>query len=222
MEPRPAQTDGKRRGVLARLRPVEQEPESSVDSLLHAVKASNPKADVKLIERAYQYAAESHRDQFRASGERFIEHPLEVARILADLNMDTTTIVAALLHDVVEDTPLSIEEIEKEFGEETSHIIDGVTKLDKVTFQSKEAHQAETIRKMIIAMARDIRVLLIKLADRLHNMRTVGHLSRDTQELKARETLEIYAPLAHRLGIHQIKWQLEDLSFATLHPKQFD
>ena len=222
MEPRPTQTDGKRRGVLARLRPVEQEPESGVDSLLHAVKATNPKADLKLIERAYEYAAESHRDQFRASGERFIEHPLEVARILADLNMDTTTIVAALLHDVVEDTPLTIKEIEKEFGEETSHIIDGVTKLDKVTFQSKEAHQAETIRKMIIAMARDIRVLLIKLADRLHNMRTVGHLSRDTQELKARETLEIYAPLAHRLGIHQIKWQLEDLSFATLHPKQFD
>ncbi|HEV2685070.1 MAG TPA: bifunctional (p)ppGpp synthetase/guanosine-3',5'-bis(diphosphate) 3'-pyrophosphohydrolase, partial [Actinomycetota bacterium] len=208
--------------MLARLRPVEQEPESGVDSLLHAVKATNPKADLKLIERAYDYAAESHREQFRASGERFIEHPLEVARILADLNMDTTTIVAALLHDVVEDTPLSIEEIETEFGEETAHIIDGVTKLDKVTFQSKEAHQAETIRKMIIAMARDIRVLLIKLADRLHNMRTVGHLSRDTQELKARETLEIYAPLAHRLGIHQIKWQLEDLSFATLHPKQFD
>ena len=208
--------------MLARLRPVEQEPGSGVDSLVHAVKATNPKADLKLIERAYEYAAESHRDQFRASGERFIEHPLEVARILADLNMDTTTIVAALLHDVVEDTPLSIEEIETEFGEETAHIIDGVTKLDKVTFQSKEAHQAETIRKMIIAMARDIRVLLIKLADRLHNMRTVGHLSRDTQELKARETLEIYAPLAHRLGIHQIKWQLEDLSFATLHPKQFD
>jgi GTP pyrophosphokinase len=222
MEPRPTPHDGKRRGVLARLRPVEPEPESGVESLLHGVKASNPKADLKLIERAYQYAAESHHDQFRASGERFIEHPLEVARILADLNMDTTTIVAALLHDVVEDTPLSNEEIEKEFGEETAHIIDGVTKLDKVTFQSKEAHQAETIRKMIIAMARDIRVLLIKLADRLHNMRTVGHLSRDTQELKARETLEIYAPLAHRLGIHQIKWQLEDLSFATLHPKQFD
>jgi guanosine-3',5'-bis(diphosphate) 3'-pyrophosphohydrolase len=222
MEPRPTLHDGKRRGVLARLRPVDPEPESGVESLLYGVKASNPKADLKLIERAYHYAAESHRDQFRASGERFIEHPLEVARILADLNMDTTTIVAALLHDVVEDTPLSIEEIEKEFGEETAHIVEGVTKLDKVTFQSKEAHQAETIRKMIIAMARDIRVLLIKLADRLHNMRTVGHLSRDTQELKARETLEIYAPLAHRLGIHQIKWQLEDLSFATLHPKQFD
>ena len=222
MEPRPTQPESKRRGVLARLRPVDPEPESGVDSLIHAVKTANPKADVRLIERAYDYAAESHREQYRASGERFIEHPLEVARILADLNMDTTTIVAALLHDVVEDTPLSIDDIQNEFGEETAHIIDGVTKLDKVTFQSKEAHQAETIRKMIIAMARDIRVLLIKLADRLHNMRTVGHLSRDTQELKARETLEIYAPLAHRLGIHQIKWQLEDLSFATLHPKQFD
>jgi guanosine-3',5'-bis(diphosphate) 3'-pyrophosphohydrolase len=222
MEPRPTQHDGRRRGVLSRLRPVDPEPESGLDSLLYAVKATNPKADLKLIERAYGYAAESHRDQYRASGERFIEHPLEVAKILADMNMDTTTIVASLLHDVVEDTPLSIEDIEREFGEETAHIIDGVTKLDKVTFQSKEAHQAETIRKMIIAMARDIRVLLIKLADRLHNMRTVGHLSRDTQELKARETLEIYAPLAHRLGIHQIKWQLEDLSFATLHPKQFD
>ncbi|MGZ4120144.1 MAG: RelA/SpoT family protein [Actinomycetota bacterium] len=222
MEARPTQQDARRRGVLSRLRPVASEPESGVESLLHAVKNSNPKADLKLIERAYEFAAESHREQFRASGERFIEHPLEVAKILADLSMDTTTIVAALLHDVVEDTPLSIEDIEREFGAETAHIIDGVTKLDKVTFQSREAHQAETIRKMIIAMARDIRVLLIKLADRLHNMRTVGHLSRDTQELKARETLEIYAPLAHRLGIHQIKWQLEDLSFATLHPKQFD
>src|SRR6266568_5962684 len=151
MEPRPTPQDGRRRGVLARLRPIDPEPESGLETLLHAVKTSNPKADVKLVERAYDYAAESHRDQFRASGERFIEHPLEVAMILADLNMDTTTIVAALLHDVVEDTPLSIEEIEREFGEETAHIIDGVTKLDKVTFQSKEAHQAETIRKMIIA-----------------------------------------------------------------------
>jgi guanosine-3',5'-bis(diphosphate) 3'-pyrophosphohydrolase len=221
MEARPTPQEGRRRGVLSRLRPVET-PESGFESLIHTVKASNPKADLKVIERAYEYAADSHRDQFRASGERFIEHPLEVARILADLSMDTTTIVSALLHDVVEDTPLSIEDIEREFGTEVAHITDGVTKLDKVTFQSKEAHQAETIRKMIIAMARDIRVLLIKLADRLHNMRTVGHLSRDTQELKARETLEIYAPLAHRLGIHQIKWQLEDLSFATLHPKQFD
>src|ERR1041384_2062589 len=222
MEARPGPADHKRRGVLSRLRPVEAEPATKLDALLRAVKANNPKADVKLIEHAYEYAAEHHADQYRASGERFIEHPLEVAAILADMNMDTTTIVAALLHDVVEDTDITVEDVEREFGEETAGIVDGVTKLDKVTFQSKEAHQAETIRKMIIAMARDIRVLLIKLADRLHNMRTVGHLSRDTQELKARETLDIYAPLAHRLGIHQVKWQLEDLSFATLHPKQFD
>jgi GTP pyrophosphokinase len=218
-----APSDGKRRGVLARLRPVESAAEASgPDALLRAVKASNPKADLKLVERAYGYAADSHREQFRASGEQFIEHPLEVAMILTDLNLDTTTIVAALLHDVVEDTALSMEDIEREFGTHVAQIVDGVTKLDKIQFRSKEEHQAETIRKMIIAMARDIRVLLIKLADRLHNMRTVGHLTRDTQELKARETLEIYAPLAHRLGIHQIKWQLEDLSFATLHPKQFD
>ncbi len=222
MESRAGQSDGRRRGVLARLRPIDPPPQAKVEALLRAVKASNPRADVRLLERAYRFADDSHRDQFRASGERFIEHPLEVALILADLNLDTTTIVSALLHDVVEDTDIGLEDIEDAFGEEVRHIIDGVTKLDKVTFQSKEAHQAETIRKMIIAMARDIRVLLIKLADRLHNMRTVGHLSRDTQEAKARETLEIYAPLAHRLGIHQIKWQLEDLSFATLHPKQFD
>lgn len=221
MEPGPA--DHKRRGVLSRLRPV-PEPEVSdrVEVLLRKVKEVNPRADLKLIERAYLFAEESHRNQYRASGEEFIEHPLEVAMILADLNLDTTTLVASLLHDVVEDTPLSLEDIDREFGEETRHLIDGVTKLDKLTFTSKEAHQAETIRKMIIAMARDIRVLLIKLADRLHNMRTIGHLSRESQEAKARETLEIYAPLAHRLGIHQIKWQLEDLSFATLHAKQFD
>jgi GTP diphosphokinase / guanosine-3',5'-bis(diphosphate) 3'-diphosphatase len=222
MEARPGPADHKRRGVLSRLRPLDTEPGSKLEALLRAVKASNPKADLKLIERAYGYAASSHEGQYRASGEGFIEHPLEVATILADMNLDTATIVAALLHDVVEDTDLTVDDITTEFGEEVAHIVDGVTKLDKVTFQTKEAHQAETIRKMIIAMARDIRVLLIKLADRLHNMRTVGHLSRDTQEKKARETIDIYAPLAHRLGIHQVKWQLEDLSFATLHPKQFD
>ncbi|HVL33181.1 MAG TPA: bifunctional (p)ppGpp synthetase/guanosine-3',5'-bis(diphosphate) 3'-pyrophosphohydrolase, partial [Actinomycetota bacterium] len=223
MEQEVTAPDQKRRGVLSRLRPVgDPEPSNRIEALLKVVRAANPKADLRVIERAYAYAEQSHREQYRASGEQFIEHPLEVARILAELNMDTTTIVASLLHDVVEDTPLSLEDIEREFGEEIRHLIDGVTKLDKITFTSKEAHQAETIRKMIIAMARDIRVLLIKLADRLHNMRTIGHLPRASQEAKAQETLDIYAPLAHRLGIHQIKWQLEDLSFATLHPKQFD
>jgi len=208
--------------VLSRLRPVESAPPTRLDALLAKVHEANPKADLKLIERAYGFAEESHRDQFRASGEHFIEHPLEVALILADLNLDTTTMVSALLHDVVEDTSMSIADIEREYGADVAHIIDGVTKLDKITFRSKEEQQAETLRKMIIAMSKDIRVLLIKLADRLHNMRTIGHLARETQELKARETIEIYAPLAHRLGINQIKWQLEDLSFATLYPKQFD
>ena len=222
MDAHAGQNEGRRRGVLSRLRPVESPPEAKIGALLRAVRAGNPKADLRLIERAYAFAEESHREQYRASGERFIEHPVEVAMILADLRLDTTTIVAALLHDVVEDTEMGLEDIRSRFGEGVAHIIDGVTKLDKLTFTSAEAHQAETIRKMIIAMAKDIRVLLIKLADRLHNMRTVGHLSRDTQERKARETLDVYAPLAHRLGIHQIKWQLEDLSFATLYPKQFE
>jgi GTP pyrophosphokinase len=177
---------------------------------------------LKLIERAYQFAANSHRDQRRASGGEFIEHPLAVAEILADLGLDTTTIVAALLHDTVEDTPLTIDDVEREFGSEVAVIIDGLTKLDKIEFRSKEHAQAENLRKMMIAMARDIRVLLIKLADRLHNMRTIGHLPRDTQEKKATETIEIYSPLAHRLGIHQIKWQLEDLAFGTLHPRRFE
>ncbi|HEX9774967.1 MAG TPA: bifunctional (p)ppGpp synthetase/guanosine-3',5'-bis(diphosphate) 3'-pyrophosphohydrolase [Actinomycetota bacterium] len=221
--PSESKHDVRRRGVLARLRPLDSAHRSpSLEALVRAIKTDSPKVDLKAVERAYAFAERSHADQFRASGERFIEHPLEVARILAGLSMDTTTIVASLLHDVVEDTEIGLEDIEREFGPGVAHIIDGVTKLDKMTFASKEAHQAETIRKMIVAMAKDIRVLLIKLADRLHNMRTVGHLSRATQEAKAQETLDIYAPLAHRLGIHQIKWQLEDLSFATLHPKRFD
>jgi GTP diphosphokinase / guanosine-3',5'-bis(diphosphate) 3'-diphosphatase len=218
----PGIDEGKRRGVLGRLRTVEAAPDAGIEALIRKVRANSPKADAKLIQRAFQFAASSHRDQYRASGGRFIEHPLGVADICADLGLDQVTIVAALLHDVVEDTPLSIDEIEKEFGTEVAQIIDGLTKLDKITFRSREQQQAENLRKMIIAMARDIRVLVIKLADRLHNMRTVGHLPRDKQEAKAVETLEIYAPLAHRLGIHQIKWQLEDLSFATLHPKQFE
>ncbi|MHB8512516.1 MAG: RelA/SpoT family protein [Actinomycetota bacterium] len=212
----------RRRGVLARLRPVDSPADSGYEPLLQAIKQFSPKADLKRIERAYEYAAASHSDQFRKSGEPFIEHPLGVATILAELGMDTTTLVGALLHDVVEDTEFTLEDIEAEFGPEVRLIIDGLTKLDKISFSSREEQQAENLRKMILAMARDIRVILIKLADRLHNMRTIGHLARDKQEVKARETLEVYAPLAHRLGIHQIKWQLEDLSFATLHPKQFD
>jgi GTP diphosphokinase / guanosine-3',5'-bis(diphosphate) 3'-diphosphatase len=218
-----AADDGKqRRGVLARLRPIEPARSAAWENLVRTIKATSPKADLRLIERAYEYAASSHADQFRASGEPFIEHPLGVCDILAELGMDTTTLVSALLHDVVEDTPLSLADIESEFGAEVAQIIDGLTKLDKISFHSREQAQAENLRKMIIAMARDIRVLLIKLADRLHNMRTIGHLPREKQDEKARETLDVFAPLAHRLGIGQIKWQLEDLSFATLHPKRFE
>jgi len=212
----------RRRGVLGRLRTVEPTPSAGFDQLARRVRVASPKADLKLIEKAYEYAAQSHQDQFRASGEQFIEHPLAVAEILADLGLDTVALASALLHDVVEDTPLTLADIEAEFGPQVREIIDGLTKLDKIEFRTREQHQAENLRKMMIAIARDPRVLLIKLADRLHNMRTIAHLPRDKQEMKARETIEIYSPLANRLGIHQIRWQLEDLSFATLYPKQFD
>jgi guanosine-3',5'-bis(diphosphate) 3'-pyrophosphohydrolase len=215
----------RRGGLLSRLPfvsgPSDQAPES-LDSLLRKVRAYNPKADVREVQRAFDFAAESHRGQMRKSGEPFIRHPLGVAHILADLGMDTTTLVAALLHDVVEDTDLSLEDVERDFNPEVARIVDGLTKLDRIEYRTREQEQAENVRKMIVAMARDIRVLIIKLADRLHNMRTLDSLARGKQEEKATETLEIYGPLAHRLGIFQIKWELEDLSFKTLHPKRFE
>jgi GTP pyrophosphokinase len=215
----------RRGGLLSRLPFVSSGGDRgpiSLDGLLKKVGAYIPKASVKEVHRAYEFAAESHRGQVRKSGEPFIRHPLEVAHILADLGMDTATLVAALLHDVVEDTDLSLEVIEREFGDEVARLVDGVTKLDKIRYRSREQEQAENVRKMIVATARDIRVLIVKLADRLHNMRTLEALSRPKQEEKATETLEIYAPLAHRLGIFQIKWELEDLSFKTLHPRRFE
>jgi guanosine-3',5'-bis(diphosphate) 3'-pyrophosphohydrolase len=215
----------RRGGLLSRLPFVSSgapEDAGGVDGLLRKVRAYNPKADVRQVQRAFDFAEESHRGQVRKSGEPFIRHPLGVAHILADMGMDTTTLVSALLHDVVEDTDLSLERIESEFGDEVGAIVDGLTKLDRIEYRTREQEQAENVRKMIVAMARDIRVLIIKLADRLHNMRTLGSLPRTRQEEKATETLEIYAPLAHRLGIFQIKWELEDLSFATLHPKRFE
>src|SRR5207302_4415776 len=157
-------------GLLGRLRPRESGPDGGVDALIRAIKSYNPKADLKQLQRAFAFAETSHREQKRASGEDFIEHPIGVATILADLGMDTTTLVAALLHDVVEDTDLTLEQIEGRFGPQVTRIVDGLTKLDKITFRSREAEQAENVRKMMVAMARDIRVLLIKLADRLHNM----------------------------------------------------
>jgi GTP pyrophosphokinase len=220
-EARPPERRG---GLLARLPFVssERKPAQGVDELLRKVRAYNPKADVREVERAYEFAEESHRGQQRVSGEPFVEHPLGVADILTDLRMDTTTLVAALLHDVVEDTDLTLADINEDFGPEVTAIVDGLTKLDKIEYRSREQEQAENVRKMVVAMAKDIRVLIIKLADRLHNMRTLESLPRNRREAKATETLEIYGPLAHRLGIHQIKWELEDLSFYTLHPKRFE
>jgi GTP diphosphokinase / guanosine-3',5'-bis(diphosphate) 3'-diphosphatase len=215
----------RRGGLLSRLPFVSGGPAAgpqSLDSLLRKVRAYNPKADVRQVQRAFEFAADSHRGQLRKSGEAFIHHPLGVAHILADLGMDTTTLEAALLHDVVEDTDLSVDDIRGEFGDEVAAIVDGLTKLERIEYRSREQAQAENVRKMIVAMARDIRVLIIKLADRLHNMRTLDSLAPPKQEAKAVETLEIYSPLAHRLGIFQIKWELEDLSFRTLHPKRFE
>jgi GTP pyrophosphokinase len=191
-----------------------------LDPLIKTIRAHHPKADVRSVERAYEVAAVCHREQKRRSGDPYITHPLAVATILAELGMNTETICAALLHDTVEDTPYTLAELRSEFGEDVAALVDGVTKLDKVKYG--DSAEAETVRKMVVAMSRDIRVLVIKLADRLHNMRTLRYMPRDKQERKARETLEIYAPLAHRLGMNTVKWELEDLAFATLFPKRYD
>ncbi|HKX33917.1 MAG TPA: bifunctional (p)ppGpp synthetase/guanosine-3',5'-bis(diphosphate) 3'-pyrophosphohydrolase [Actinomycetota bacterium] len=208
----------RRGGILSRLRSGEPEAQDGIEALVRTVKGYNAKADLREIERAYRFAAEHHEGQKRLSGEDFIQHPLAVAQILADLGLDTTTLEAALLHDTVEDTDVSVADLESGFGPEVSRIVDGLTKLDALSFRSREHEQAENVRKMIVAMAGDIRVLLIKLADRLHNMRTLSALPKDKQRRIATATLEIYAPLAHRLGVQQVKWELEDLSFKTLHP----
>ncbi len=181
----------------------------------------NPKADATLVERAYEVARDAHRDQVRRSGDPYIAHPLGVAMILSDLGLDEVTLAAALLHDAVEDTSVTLADLETQFGADVAAIVDGVTKLDRLQFDSKEAQQAATMRKMLVAMAKDVRVLLIKLADRLHNMRTIASLPEAKQKRIAQETLDIYAPLAHRLGIQDVKWQLEDLAFAVLHPKRY-
>jgi GTP pyrophosphokinase len=191
-----------------------------LEPLIKTVRATHPKADIRLIERAYEVAAHWHAHQKRKSGDPYITHPLAVATILAELGMNTETICAALLHDTVEDTPYKLSELRKDFGEDVSALVDGVTKLDKVKYG--EAAEAETVRKMVVAMSRDIRVLVIKLADRLHNMRTLRYLAREKRDRKSREVLEIFAPLAHRLGMNTIKWELEDLAFATLYPKRYD
>jgi guanosine-3',5'-bis(diphosphate) 3'-pyrophosphohydrolase len=174
------------------------------------------------VREAFVYACDKHADQRRRSGEDFITHPVGVAKICAGMRLDTETLCAALLHDTVEDTTASLEEVSAEFGEEIAGLVDGVTKLTSLTFQSRDEAQAENYRKMVVAMAADIRVILIKLADRLHNMRTIAAMPKQKQIEKSRETLDIYAPIAHRLGIHAIKWELEDLAFQTLHPRKYD
>ncbi|MGW5158528.1 RelA/SpoT family protein [Nonomuraea wenchangensis] len=191
-----------------------------LEPLFRTVRATHPKADLRVIERAYDVAAYHHRDQKRKSGDPYITHPLAVATILAELGTDDETLCAALLHDTVEDTAYSLDELRADFGDTIGSLVDGVTKLDKVKFG--DAAQAETVRKMVVAMSRDIRVLIIKLADRLHNMRTMRYLPEHKRHQKSRETLEIFAPLAHRLGMNTIKWELEDLAFAMLYPKRYD
>ncbi|WP_407840024.1 bifunctional (p)ppGpp synthetase/guanosine-3',5'-bis(diphosphate) 3'-pyrophosphohydrolase [Streptomyces sp. DSM 116496] len=212
------------RARLARLGVQRSNPYNPVlEPLLRIVRSNDPKietATLRQIEQAYQVAERWHRGQKRKSGDPYITHPLAVTTILAELGMDPATLMAGLLHDTVEDTEYGLEDLRRDFGDAVTLLVDGVTKLDRVKFG--EAAQAETVRKMVVAMAKDPRVLVIKLADRLHNMRTMRYLKREKQEKKARETLEIYAPLAHRLGMNTIKWELEDLAFAILYPKMYD
>jgi GTP pyrophosphokinase len=194
--------------------------DSLLSPLVDELKEHHPNAETAGIERAFVVAREAHEGQFRKSGEDYITHPVAVSQILAELGLNETTIIASLLHDTVEDTPYSLDQLRTEFGDEIANLVDGVTKLDKLTYGPTA--EAETVRKMVIAMSRDIRVLVIKLADRLHNARTWSFVSTENALRKARETLDIYAPLAHRLGMNAIKWELEDLSFAVLEPKKFE
>src|SRR4051794_10765153 len=202
---------------------VETSPhEDLLEGLLADVEAYKPDVDPDLIRRAFRFAEKAHEGQKRRSGEDFIHHPIGAAKILTELHLDEATIAATLLHDTVEDTGATPEDLRAEFGDEIAQLVEGVTKLTRIQFASREHAEAENYRKMIIAMAEDGRVILIKLADRLHNMRTIEYLGKQKQVQKAKEVLEVYAPLAHRLGIHAVKWELEDLAFQTLHPRKYD
>ncbi len=196
-------------------------PLAEVEPLLQRLHAYLETADLDLVRRAFEVAYNAHRDQRRSSGEPYIRHPLAVAHILVDLKLDQASVAAGLLHDVPEDTPVNLDQLRTEFGDEIARIVDGVTKLTSIEGRSKEEAQAGTYRKMFIAMVDDPRVVLIKLADRLHNVRTLASLPAEKQKRIARETLEIYAPLAHRLGIWQFKWELEDLAFRYLYPDRY-
>jgi len=216
----PEQPRLRMRQRLARLGAVRSPQSAVLDPLFTIVRANHPKADLDRIARAYRTAEHYHTGQVRKSGDAYITHPLAVATILAELGMTETTLCAGLLHDTVEDTPYTLAQLRIDFGDEIAQLVDGVTKLDKITYG--DTAKAETIRKMVLAMSRDIRVLVIKLADRLHNMRTLGFLAPEKQARIAKETLEIFAPLAHRLGMNAIKWELEDLAFSTMQPKIYE
>ena len=193
----------------------------TIDDLIEKIKTYNPNVDEAEIRSAYELAKVNHQGQKRNSGEDYIIHPLHVAMILADMNMDSATIIAGLLHDTIEDTSVTYEDIEKKFGKEIAELVDGVTKLKKLNYKSKAEKQAENIRKMVLAMAKDIRVIIVKLADRLHNMTTLEYMTEAKKIEKATETLEIYAPIADRLGMSRVKWELEDLSLRYLDPDEY-
>ncbi len=191
------------------------------EDLVEKVRAANPEADIELLRRAYVFSAIEHKGQVRRSGEPYLVHPLEVADILADLRLDVVAVAAGLLHDIVEDTPTSIEKIRELFGEQVAHVVEGVTKLSALQFASSEERQAESFRKMLLAMVDDIRVILVKLADRLHNMRTLHYLPEDRRTRIAQETRDIYAPIANRLGMSKVKNELEELAFRYLEPASY-
>ena len=200
---------------------MQESKNKTIKDVIYKRKEHSRRVDVKLIMRAYNFAKSNHSEQHRQSGEPYIIHPLNVAYILADIGLDDSTICAALLHDIIEDTKVTKKELEKEFGKEITQMVEGVTKLGTMQFASIEEQQVEDYRRMFLAMGKDIRVILIKLADRLHNMRTLKYLKRDRQIANAKETMELYAPLANRLGLYSLKWELEDLSFKYLYPEEY-
>src|SRR5699024_4825555 len=192
-----------------------------LEKLIDKVEEYNPDANLDMIVKAYKFGDKAHEGQLRNSGEKFFIHPCHVAMILADLNMDTETIIAGLLHDVIEDTEVTYDEVVEEFSKEIADLVEGVTKLKKLKYKTKQENQAENLRKMVLAMSKDIRVIIVKLSDRLHNMRTLEYMTDEKKKEKTLETLEIYAPLAHRLGIYKIKWELEDLSLRFLKKQAY-